>query len=395
MINPALSQRMSPPRPLPSLERGAGGFCPPVLPTTSWGPWLSPQRWADAAPHLCPGTPGHCPFPVPLPVAASTRSTRTPLAVSPQAGGPWGTRPQGRMPWGPHRQGGAPVPCAKQGGGTPPSPGPAAGWGLPTCSRCSIKLPPLPSHRFLIPGSQSAPPANGRAAPQNPERHWAPPGMSPMAFTALLLLLLLGAGEGLGPMGPRAGGSRPGTRASGELTGQGTGAGSPGLLSERGPGGCQSRWPSAPRQQGNGHLSWPGPGVQHPRSGCPQQIQDLGTLLWPRLLLAVSERIGRAVPGPAGADSRAGMQVCPGEPSGPRALLQCRRLLRHPLGNRPGAARAGRQPGRAGPGWGAWLAPTPQPSDLQQRGVYLGGGAASQPPQHGRVPSGAEGILQG
>ncbi|XP_063213290.1 mucin-2-like [Chroicocephalus ridibundus] len=99
------------------------------------------------------------------------------------------------MPWGPHRQGGGPVPCAKQGGGTPPSPGPAAGWGLPTCSRCSIKLPPLPSHRFLIPGSQSAPPANGRAAPQNPERHWARPGMSPMAFTALLLLLLLGAGN--------------------------------------------------------------------------------------------------------------------------------------------------------------------------------------------------------
>lgn len=83
----------------------------------------------------------------------------------------------------------------------PPSLGPVAGWGLPTCSRCSIKLLPLLSHQFLIPGLSSAPPANGRAAAAEPCQAPGPPGTSPMAFSTFLLLLVLGtapSGERLG-----------------------------------------------------------------------------------------------------------------------------------------------------------------------------------------------------
>ncbi|XP_065713941.1 mucin-1 isoform X2 [Patagioenas fasciata] len=76
----------------------------------------------------------------------------------------------------------------------PPVPGPAVGWGLPTCARCSIKLPPLPSRHFPRPGSQRAPPVTGERPPQSPHRHPDPPGMTPMAFTTLLLALALGAG---------------------------------------------------------------------------------------------------------------------------------------------------------------------------------------------------------
>lgn len=107
---------------------------------------------------------------------------------------------------GPPQRGGTPVPCAKWGRGTPPpSPGPVAGWGLPTCSRCSIKLLPLLSHQFLIPGLSSAPPANGRAAAAEPREAPGPPGTSPMAVTTLLLLLVLGtapSGERLGLAAP-------------------------------------------------------------------------------------------------------------------------------------------------------------------------------------------------
>ncbi|XP_049662183.1 mucin-1 [Accipiter gentilis] len=84
-----------------------------------------------------------------------------------------------------------PVPSGAEGP-PPPSPGPVAGWGLPTCSRCSIKLLPLLSHQFLIPGLSSAPPANGRAAAAEPREAPGPPGTSPMAVTTLLLLLVLG-----------------------------------------------------------------------------------------------------------------------------------------------------------------------------------------------------------
>lgn len=121
---------------------------------------------------------------------------------------------------------------------------------------------------------------------------------------------------------------------------------------------------------------------------------------WPGLLLSRvvrKDRPGpgsRAVPGPAGAGcargSQVGMQVCLGEPSGPRALLQCRRLPRHPLGNRPGAACTGRQPGHAGPGRGGGAPVGTPPSQLCGKGGCI----CARAPQRGRVPSGAGGICR-
>lgn len=130
----------------------------------------------------------------------------------------------------------------------PPVPGPAAGWGLPTCARCSIKLRPLPSRQFLCPRSQRVPPVTGEQPPQSPDWHRDPPGMTPMAFTTLLLVLALGAGEGQGPVGPHAG-----TRASGEVAGQVDRRGGPlGFLSwDRG-----IRELVAHRWQGHCRLVW-------------------------------------------------------------------------------------------------------------------------------------------
>lgn len=135
MINPGLSQRMRPP-----LYEGLGysvfPVCPPVPPTRSWGPWLTPGSQADAAP--APASVYPAPVsPVPAPEAESTQGTGTLPAVSPQTREALGTQPGGLMLRGPT---GAVAPLCQVAQNDPPSLEPAAGRGLPTCSRCFIKL---------------------------------------------------------------------------------------------------------------------------------------------------------------------------------------------------------------------------------------------------------------
>ncbi|XP_063276433.1 mucin-1 [Prinia subflava] len=189
MINPGLSRRMRPP-----LHEGLGysvaPVCPPHAPHQVLGPVAQPR---EARQMLLPPLPQDARLlsrPVPPPEAGSAHGTGTLPAVIPQAREVRGSPPGGLMLQGPHWRGGTSVPSGAE---RPPCLEPAAGWGLSTCSRCSIKLWPLSSCQFRIPGLRRVPPANGRAAAAQPRVAPGPPD-KPMAFTVLLLLLVLGTG---------------------------------------------------------------------------------------------------------------------------------------------------------------------------------------------------------
>lgn len=121
--------------------------------------------------------------------------------------------------------------------------GPVAGWGLPTCSRCSIKLQLPPSHQF--PTAQRRCLTGGAAAAEPPPQALGPPRTSPMEVTALLplLLVVLGAGETRGLVAPGAGGTSSWWELGWDLGVRGgngvgrRGGGSPSWFCEQGPGG--------------------------------------------------------------------------------------------------------------------------------------------------------------
>lgn len=161
MINPGLS-----PEDEASPTRGAGVLRVPLVPPPPCPP---PGPGARGSAHgarqmLLPPLPQDARLlarPVPPPEAGSAHGTGTVPAVSPRTREARGTQPGGAMLRGPLRRGGTPVPSGAE---RPPLPGAGAGWGLPTLSRCSIKLRPLSSCLFRIPGLRRVPPANGKAA---------------------------------------------------------------------------------------------------------------------------------------------------------------------------------------------------------------------------------------
>lgn len=114
------------------------------------------------------------------------------------------------------------APLCQVGRGGPPLAGAGGGVGRHHLPQVLYKAAAAAEPSVPDPGACRRP--TGEQPLRSPERCWDPPGTSPMAFTALLLLLVLGTGEGLGPAGPRAGGSRAGTWVSGEAMGQGDGS---------------------------------------------------------------------------------------------------------------------------------------------------------------------------
>lgn len=96
-----------------------------------------------------------------------------------------------------------------------------------------------------------------------------------MAFP-VFLLLLLGTGEGLEPAAPRARGSRAGSRAGGEVPGQGDRSGVPFKV---GTGGYRSQWHPGSRDI----VASPGlpPGCSDPGLVVPRKVGTWGLRLRP------------------------------------------------------------------------------------------------------------------